>query len=41
VADIAIVPMSKRQEALNGLSRHAFEAGLYDRNRFPEDGQDL
>lgn len=31
----------QRQEALDGLSRHAFEAGLYDRNKFPEDGQDV
>lgn len=30
----------ERQAALNRLSRHAFETGLYDKNKFPEDGQD-
>jgi hypothetical protein len=30
----------QRRETLDSLSRHAFEAGLYDKNRFPEGGQD-
>ena len=29
-----------RQAALDQLTRDAFEAGLYDRNAFPENGQD-
>src|SRR5437016_3865380 len=29
-----------RQAALNRLSRHAFETGLYEKNKFPEGGQD-
>ena len=28
----------ERQAALKGLSRHAFETGLYDKNKFPEAG---
>lgn len=30
----------ERQAALNRLSRHAFETGLYEKNEFPESGQD-
>jgi excisionase family DNA binding protein len=30
----------ERQAALNRLSRHAFETGLYEKNKFPEGGQD-
>ena len=30
----------ERQAALNRLSRHAVETGLYERNKFPEGGQD-
>jgi excisionase family DNA binding protein len=30
----------EREAALNRLSRHAFETGLYEKNRFPEGGQD-
>jgi excisionase family DNA binding protein len=30
----------ERKEALDRLAREAFEAGLYDRNTFPEGGQD-
>ena len=30
----------ERQAALNRLSRHAVEAGLYEKNKFPEGGQD-
>jgi hypothetical protein len=30
----------ERQVALNRLSRHAFETGLYEKNKFPEGGQD-
>jgi excisionase family DNA binding protein len=30
----------ERQAALNRLSRHAFKAGLYEKNKFPEGGQD-
>src|SRR5438477_2676257 len=30
----------ERQAALDRLSRHAFEAGLYDRNVMPEGGND-
>ncbi len=30
----------ERQGALNRLSRHAFESGLYEKNEFPEGGQD-
>jgi excisionase family DNA binding protein len=30
----------ERHAALDRLSRAAVEAGLYDRNRFPEGGQD-
>lgn len=30
----------ERQVALNRLSRHAFETGLYEKNRFPEGGED-
>ena len=30
----------ERQAALNRLSRQAFETGLYEKNRFPEGGQD-
>lgn len=30
----------EREAALNRLSRHAFETGLYDKNKFPEGGQD-
>ncbi|HEY6250596.1 MAG TPA: excisionase family DNA-binding protein [Candidatus Angelobacter sp.] len=30
----------ERQAALNRLSRQAFESGLYEKNRFPEGGQD-
>lgn len=30
----------ERQAALNRLSRHALESGLYDKNKFPEGGQD-
>jgi excisionase family DNA binding protein len=30
----------ERQSALDRLSRHAFEAGLYDRNVMPEGGSD-
>ena len=30
----------ERQAALDRLAREAFEAGLYDRNRFPEGGAD-
>ncbi len=30
----------ERQAALNRLSRDAFEAGLYEKNRFPEGGRD-
>jgi excisionase family DNA binding protein len=29
-----------RQAALNRLSHHAFETGLYDKNKFPDGGQD-
>lgn len=31
---------NEREAALNRLSRHAFETGLYEKNRFPESGQD-
>lgn len=30
----------ERQAALDRLSRHAFETGLYEKNKFPEGGQD-
>ena len=30
----------ERRAALNRLSRHAFEAGLYEKNIFPEGGKD-
>ncbi|SRR5258708_5521775 len=30
----------ERQASLDRLSRKAFESGLYDRNRMPDDGQD-
>jgi len=30
----------ERHAALDRLSRQAYEAGLYDKNRFPEGGQD-
>ena len=30
----------ERQASLNRLSRHAVETGLYERNKFPEGGQD-
>jgi excisionase family DNA binding protein len=30
----------ERQAALNRLSRHAFETGLYEKNKMPEGGQD-
>lgn len=30
----------ERQAALKRLSRHAFETGLYEKNKFPEGGQD-
>lgn len=30
----------ERQAALNRLSRHALETGLYEKSRFPEGGQD-
>lgn len=30
----------ERQAALNRLSRHALKSGLYDKNKFPEGGQD-
>ena len=30
----------ERQAALNRLSRQAFDAGLYEKNKFPEGGQD-
>lgn len=30
----------ERQAALNRLSRHALETGLYDKNKFPASGQD-
>src|SRR5262249_18148233 len=30
----------ERQAALNRLSRHAFDTGLYEKNKFPEGGQD-
>lgn len=30
----------ERQAALNRLSRHAFGTGLYEKNKFPEGGQD-
>ena len=30
----------ERQASLDRLSRQAFESGLYDRNRMPDDGQD-
>jgi excisionase family DNA binding protein len=30
----------ERQAALNRLSRHAVETGLYEKNKFPEGGQD-
>lgn len=30
----------ERQAALNRLSRHAFETGLYEKNKFPEGGRD-
>jgi excisionase family DNA binding protein len=30
----------ERQAALNRLSRHAFETGLYDKNEFPRGGRD-
>ena len=30
----------ERQAALNRLSRHAIETGLYENNKFPEGGQD-
>ena len=31
---------AERQEALDRLTREAFDAGLYDRNTFPEGGRD-
>jgi excisionase family DNA binding protein len=30
----------ERQAALNRLSRQAFDTGLYEKNKFPEGGQD-
>jgi len=30
----------ERQAALDRLSKHAFELGLYDRNEMPEGGND-
>ena len=30
----------ERQAALDRLSRHAFETGLYEKNQFPDSGQD-
>jgi len=30
----------ERQAALDRLSRHAFETGLYEKNKFPEGGRD-
>jgi excisionase family DNA binding protein len=30
----------ERQAALNRLSRHGFETGLYEKNKFPEGGRD-
>ena len=30
----------ERQAALDRLSKHAFELGLYDRNKVPEGGND-
>jgi excisionase family DNA binding protein len=30
----------ERSAALDRLTRHSFEAGLYEKNRFPEGGQD-
>lgn len=31
----------QRRKALDRLSRHALQSGLYDRNKFPEGGQDI
>jgi excisionase family DNA binding protein len=31
---------TEREAALNRLSRHALETGLYEKNKFPEGGQD-
>jgi excisionase family DNA binding protein len=30
----------ERQASLNRLARHAFDTGLYEKNKFPEGGQD-
>jgi len=40
VLEFARMRDEQRLAALNGLARDAFEAGMYDKNVFPESGQD-